>query len=398
MLRQGVVRELLTALPGARVVGGAVRDHLAGRPIHDIDVGSAFPPEEATTRLRQAGFRIFETGLDHGTVTAVRHGTSVEVTTLRRDVEADGRHASVAWTRNWREDAERRDFTINAMSMDAHGNLFDYFQGQADLRVGRVRFIADAATRIREDYLRSLRFFRFWARYGRGAPDAEAMAAIAGHLDGLRILSVERVWMEFKRLLEAPDPCDALEHMQASGVWPTLLAEAAPVDTRLLRELIRRQAPRDALLRFAALLPPGAPAHAIASRLKFSGDEAARLKLLRRRDIPPPASAVDKRGMRLFLLAVARNGHDPQPDAEAWLWLREAEGLSPPDIREALGQVAVPVFPLQGRDLLALGYAAGPEMGRTLQQLRAWWVAEGAEAGREACLLRLAELAKPGHA
>ena len=395
---RSTVRQALAALPGARIVGGAVRDHLAGRPVNDIDLGSSYPPEIASIRLRRAGFKVFETGLAHGTITAVKHGLPLEVTTLRRDVEADGRHASVTWTDSWQEDALRRDFTINAMSMDIHGNIFDYFGGMADLRNGCVRFIANAPMRIREDYLRSLRFFRFWARYGRGAPDSEAISAIAANLDGLRILSVERVWMELKRLLEAPSPCDALDQMQSCGLWDTLFPEASPLRTDLLRRLAAQHAPPDVLLRLAALLPDAAAASTLAIRLKMSGDEAARLRLLMNEALPMPAGALDLRGMRLLLLAAGRPGGDARQDATGWLQLREArDGLSA-SIREALREIPAPVFPLQGRDLIAMGHAPGPELGRKLQFVKDWWVAEGAEANRDACLLRLAELAKPGRA
>ncbi|MBX9595130.1 MAG: CCA tRNA nucleotidyltransferase, partial [Roseomonas sp.] len=188
---------VLAALPGSRAVGGCVRDALAGVAVHDVDVAAPLPPEAIAARLKAAGLKVFETGLAHGTVTAVLAGQPVEVTALRRDVATDGRHAEVAWTTDWAEDAARRDFTINAMSCDGEGRLWDYFGGRADLAAGRVRFVGDAATRLAEDYLRALRFFRFWARYGRGAPDEEAVAAIRGAVEGLaRRIAVERIWME----------------------------------------------------------------------------------------------------------------------------------------------------------------------------------------------------------
>ncbi|RVT99138.1 CCA tRNA nucleotidyltransferase [Rhodovarius crocodyli] len=393
-----VVRQALAALPGARIVGGAVRDHLAGRPVNDIDLSSAYPPEIAASMLRRSGFKVFETGLAHGTITAVRNGLPLEVTTLRRDVEADGRHADVIWTDSWQEDALRRDFTINAMSMDVHGNIYDYFGGMADLRDGCVRFIANATMRIREDYLRSLRFFRFWARYGRGAPDSEAISAIAANLDGLRILSVERIWMELKRLLEAPDPCDALVQMQGCGLWTALFPEATPLRIDLLRLLAAQSSANDVLLRLASLLPDAGAANTLATRLKMSGDEAARLRLLLNEALPVPAEASDRRGMRLLLLAAGRPGGDAQHDAAAWLRLREARDGVSASIREALRDIPTPIFPLQGRDLIALGHTPGPELGRKLQSVKDWWVSDGAAADRDACLLRLAELAKPGGA
>ena len=207
------VAAVLSALPGARAVGGCVRDALAGRDSADVDVAAPLPPEDIATRLRAAGLKVFETGLAHGTVTAVLDRTPVEVTALRRDVLTDGRHATVEWTTDWREDAARRDFTINAMSLAPDGALFDYFTGRDDLAAGRVRFVGDPDTRLAEDYLRALRFFRFQARYGVGEPDAAAVAAIRRAVPGLARLSAERVWMELKRILSVPDPVAAVALM-----------------------------------------------------------------------------------------------------------------------------------------------------------------------------------------
>ncbi|MBY0335288.1 MAG: CCA tRNA nucleotidyltransferase, partial [Acetobacteraceae bacterium] len=270
------VGAVLAALPGARAVGGAVRDHLAGRPIHDVDVAAPFVPEEIAARLKAAGLKVFETGLAHGTVTAVLNRRPVEVTALRRDVTTDGRHAEVEWTTDWQEDAARRDFTINAMSMGADAALHDPFGGAADLAAGRVRFVGDARTRLAEDYLRALRFFRFQARYGRGAPDGEALAAIADAVPGLARLSVERVWMELKRLLEAPDPTEALRLMERTGILPAVLPEGR--DLPAFARLVALGAPQRVMLRFATLLgtdeahPGPARAAGVARRLRLSAE------------------------------------------------------------------------------------------------------------------------------
>ncbi len=183
-LADPAVVRVMTALPGARVVGGAVRDALAGREVADIDLATPMLPAEVAAALAKAGIRAVPTGLEHGTQTAVTNGRGFEVTTLRRDVATDGRRATVAFTTDWREDAARRDFTINAMSMTPDGTVFDYFGGLDDLRAGILRFVGDAATRVAEDYLRILRFFRFYARYGAGAPDSDAIAAIRGGIGG----------------------------------------------------------------------------------------------------------------------------------------------------------------------------------------------------------------------
>ncbi|WP_333779801.1 CCA tRNA nucleotidyltransferase, partial [Falsiroseomonas oryzae] len=255
-----------------------MRDALAGRVVHDVDVAVPLPPEEIARRLSAAGLKVFETGLQHGTLTAVLDRQPVEVTALRRDVTTDGRHAEVAWTTDWREDAARRDFTINAMSLAADGRLWDYFGGREDLEAGRVRFVGDPATRLAEDYLRALRFFRFWARYGRGAPDGAALAAIRDAVPGLAArIAAERIWMELKRLLEAPDPMGALELMREAGLLAALLPEA--VGPEVLARLVGIGAPADPLLRVAALLPADAPeaAAGLAARLRLSGEERARL-------------------------------------------------------------------------------------------------------------------------
>ena len=185
---------VLGALPAARLVGGCVRDALAGRALADIDLATPDRPEAVMQALAAAGLKYAPTGLKHGTVTAISDHRGFEVTTLRRDVETDGRHAEVVWTDDWAVDAARRDFTVNAMSMTQDGTVFDYFGGQDDLAAGRIRFVGEPAARIAEDYLRILRFFRFQARYGRQSPDAATVSAVRGGIGGLGRLSPERIW------------------------------------------------------------------------------------------------------------------------------------------------------------------------------------------------------------
>lgn len=377
---------VLAALPGARAVGGCVRDALAGRAVHDVDVAAPFPPEEIARRLVAAGLKVFETGLAHGTVTAVRDRQPVEVTSLRRDVATDGRHAEVAWTTDWREDAARRDFTINAMSLARDGRLWDYFGGREDLAAGRVRFVGDPATRLAEDYLRALRFFRFWARYGQGAPDPAALAAIREAVPGFRArIAPERVWMELKRLLEAPDPIAALALMDQSGLRAAALPEAGGAEAggaEALARLVARGAPVDPLLRLAALVPEGAVG-GLAERLRLSGAERGRLRALTGASdkFPDPALAPPLGVLRAWL---AGRGRAAALDE---LWLAEArDGRERGPLRTTVAAMEVPVFPLQGRDLLALGLAPGPAVGELLQGLRDWWLAGGAEADRTACL------------
>ena len=393
---------VLAALPGARAVGGAVRDHLAGRPIHDVDVAAPFPPDVIAARLRDAGLRVFETGLSHGTVTALADREGVEVTALRRDVATDGRHAAVEWITDWAEDAARRDFTINAMSMGADGVLHDYFGGADDLRAGRVRFVGDAGARIAEDYLRALRFFRFWARYGQGAPDAAAVAAIRDAVPGLARLSRERVWMEIKRLLQAPDPRDALRLMAGLGVLAAVLPEAgdaARLDVLMAWQAAhpgREQRARDPLLRFASLLPLGTHIEPLRERLRMSDAEARRLAALHDvRDVRSPVPAHGK-GVTLRE-ARARVRQRTKAAVLGELVLIKAAEERDQDYGPLLEDSyfdAGEDFPLQGRDAIAAGIAPGPLMGALLAATRDWWLDGGATADHAACLAKLRELAQ----
>jgi len=389
-LSHGAPAAVLAALPGARVVGGAVRDALAQRPVHDVDVAVALPPEEAARLLRERGIKVFETGLAHGTVTAVLDHQPVEVTSLRRDLVTDGRHAEVAWSTDWREDAARRDFTINALSMDASGALWDYFGGRQDLAAGRVRFVGDPATRLAEDYLRVLRFFRFQARYGTGAPDAAAMQAIRDAVPGLARLSVERVWMELKRLLQAPEPLEALALMRQTNVLPAILPEADSIGA--LARLLAARAPAEPLLRLAALLRPGTEADALARRLRFSTTEAARLRGLLDASLRP-APELDGASLRRWLAEAPAT----LPTDLAWM-AEAADGQDRAALRHRIGAMPRPVFPLQGRDALAAGLAPGPAMGQALAAVRAWWLAGGCEADAAACRAALLALQSNGPA
>jgi poly(A) polymerase/tRNA nucleotidyltransferase (CCA-adding enzyme) len=380
---------VLAALPGARAVGGCVRDALAGREVHDVDIAAPLPPEAIAERLRGAGLKVFETGLAHGTVTAVLDRQPVEVTALRRDVATDGRHAEVAWTTDWREDAARRDFRINAMSCDAAGHLWDYHGGREDLDAGRVRFVGDAATRLREDYLRGLRFFRFWARYGRGAPDADAVAAIRDAVEGLRRrIAPERIWMELKRLLEAPDPVEAIELMEATGIRDAVLPEgAAPT---LLRTGIARGLPRDPLLRLAVLVPAEAAESRMPDRLRWSREEAERYRAARA-DLP--LTPTRRRMCSAACSPTIRSRRSPTPPG---CGRRAASRATGPRSAPASLRPTSPSSRCRGRDLLAAGLPPGPEYGRILARLRAWWLDGGCTATREDLLHHLASGGRRG--
>ncbi len=366
---------VLAALPRARVVGGAVRDALAGLPVADVDLATPDEPEFSMRALSDAGLRVVPTGLAHGTVTAVSGGRPFEITTLRRDVRTDGRHAEVAWSDDWREDAARRDFTINAMSLDRDGGLHDFFNGAADLRAGRVRFVGEAAARIAEDYLRVLRFFRFYARYGRGEPDDAAVAAIAGGVAGLSVLSAERVWSELKRILAAPEPVGALQLMAQLGVLGAVVREGFSVER--LAAVVKRGAPADPVLRTAALLDGDAAA--FGRRLKLSVAEGARLAALRAGPVPGGDDAALRRALAEEDAAVLTGR----------IWLADVPADEAARVRERLSALPKPVFPLEGRDALAQGAAPGPAVGAALRRVREWWLAGGCAADTAACRARL---------
>ena len=384
-LSDPALQAVLAALPGARLVGGCVRDAIAGRAVADIDLATPLPPDAVTRALQDAGLRAVPTGLDHGTVTAVSGGRGFEVTTLRRDQATDGRHAQVAWTADWQEDAARRDFTMNAMSMLPDGAVFDYFDGTADLRAGRVRFVGDPAARIAEDYLRILRFFRFHARYGHGEPDPAALDALRGGVPGLARLSPERVWSELKRILLTPDPRGAIRLMDGLGVLPAVLP--GPFDLARLDRLLDAGGPADPLLRLAALERSSASSDVpgagldLAARLRMSVAERDRLVAWAG---PPPAPGMDDDALRRLLA-------DAPPGAlTGRAWLAGDAGPDWASLRERLLALPRPVFPLEGRDALALGVPPGPGVGELLRGVRAWWMEGGCRAGAAACRAELA--------
>ncbi len=364
---------LWDALPEARIVGGAVRDMLANRPVADVDFAVPLPPETIIARAKAAGLKPVPTGLAHGTVTIVSAGRGFEVTSLRRDVETDGRHARITLTADWREDASRRDFTINAMSATRDGSIFDYFGGRDDLAAGRVRFVGQAATRIAEDYLRILRFFRFFARYGRGAADTEALSAITAQCAKINILSAERVWHELKLIMAAPDPRAALSLMAQTGLLPLLLPQA---DLPRLTHLLENAAPADPLLRLAALLSGDAPS--FAARWRLSQAEARRLHALKQPNRLRPTD--DDAALRRALAA------EPADILQDRTWACPGDPAAWAGLRQRLSALPRPVFPLRGRDITALGIPPGPRVGQILHSVRQWWLSDGCVADQAACL------------
>jgi poly(A) polymerase len=382
---QVVVRALEAGGQKARFVGGCVRDALLGRAIGDIDIATPEPPQRVIELLRKRRIKVVPTGIAHGTVTAVARAQLFEITTLRRDVETFGRHARVAFDAGWAEDAQRRDFTMNALFLDGTGAVFDTVGGLEDLRAGRVRFVGDPEGRIREDVLRLLRFYRFHAHYGRGPADAAARAACRKLAPLLPTLSAERVAAETTKLLKAPDPVPTLRLMAEDGVLPAALPELARLD--LLARLVAIETAPDPVRRLAALLPPDpSSAEAFAMRLRLSNKIRDRLVAL-----AAPVEEVDLAAdMHVQRRALYRLG--PELYRDVALLAAAAAGGERPDALLRLAEGPVPVFPLRGQDLVAAGIPAGKEVGSLLEILHGWWEANDFVPDREACLARLAEL------
>ncbi|KAB0679825.1 CCA tRNA nucleotidyltransferase [Aureimonas leprariae] len=400
-LREERLQRLLAVLSAdgeeARVVGGAVRNTLLGLSVTDTDIATTTEPAETARRAEAAGFKAVPTGAEHGTITVVVGGTPFEVTTLRRDIETDGRHARVRFGRDWRADAERRDFTVNALYCDAAGEVLDLVGGIADIGSRTLRFIGDPAQRIEEDRLRILRFFRFFAWYGEGRPDADGLRACARLKGGIASLSAERVWMELRKLLAAPDPSRALLWARQAGVLSAALPESERwgidgIHGLVGAEHVHRWQP-DALLRLLAIVPPDPERLAeLARRLKMANAERDRLLAYAMAEPARPDETDASLRERLYFgdrpgivdrlrLALATRHGKSERDAIAETarlgeQLRVAEGFDPP------------AFPVTGSDLTAKGVRPGPELGQLLQDLKRSWVASGFVLSREAMLSR----------
>lgn len=379
-----VIAALTEGGVAARFVGGAVRDALLGRPVIDIDIATPAPPDTVTALLKKAGIKVVPTGIEHGTVTAVVPPRHFEITTLRRDVEPLGRHARVAFTEDWAEDARRRDFTMNALFLDPDGTIHDPVHGLPDLRAGLVRFVGDPATRIREDVLRLLRFYRFHAHYGRGAPDQAARQACRALAGLLPTLSAERVAAELLKLLAAPDPVPVLALMAEDGVLAVVLPDARRRDR--LAALVALEPEIDPLRRLAALLDvDGAGARAVAERLRLATAQRDRLIALAAPPWPVDLAGDTRVQRRAFYHLGAALYRD-------LVLLRAAESPALAPARTLLAQAAAwprLVFPLKGRDVTALGVPAGPEVGKLLADVEAWWEDGDFQASRAKCLAYL---------
>ncbi|MCP4330921.1 MAG: CCA tRNA nucleotidyltransferase [Alphaproteobacteria bacterium] len=372
-----------------RFVGGCVRDAVAGRPVGDIDIATPDPPETVVALLEAAGLRALPTGLAHGTVTALSGDRHYEITTLRIDLETDGRRAVVAFTDDWTADAARRDLTINAISADRDGRLHDPFDGIADLKAGRVRFVGAAEERIREDVLRLLRFFRFYAHYGVPPPDPDGLAACRALAPLVPNLSGERVQAELFKLLAADSAAEVMALIAEEGVLTHVLPEA--VDVARLRGLIAVEAALAIdgrqIRRLAAVLTTSpAGIDDVAERLRLSGADRAYLhEVAAASDGFAPVA--EERARRHWFY-----WHGAQLYRELLLLDAARQGGIWPGLTEQLAEAAAwsrPSFPLNGDDVLALGVVAGPEVGVLLRTIESWWVGEDFGPDRAACLARL---------
>jgi tRNA nucleotidyltransferase/poly(A) polymerase len=363
----------------ARLVGGCVRDHLIGIDPKDMDIATTALPEKVQDLFLSAGYKVVPTGLQHGTVTVVHDGVPYEVTTLRADVETDGRHAKVAYIRDWKADAERRDFTINAMSVSLNGTLHDYFGGYDDLMEGVVRFVGSAERRITEDYLRILRFFRFRARFGSAGGD-EALDAIEAHSHGLENISVERVWTEMSKIITHPDGYGQVLLMDEIGVLAHIGFQG---DARFLSGIrqIRRHTDRPGMV-LGAMVSGERQALQMAEQWRLSTEDAGDAVLTAR-------TLADFTEDDHYWLCKAVDMADPMKLVPA---LRTNRLVSAANLIEA----GVPAFPVMGRDLIASGMKPGPLLGQTLAALKDAWKDSNFTLDKNALLSGAANADTPG--
>ena len=368
-----------------RFVGGAVRDALLGRPVTDVDAATPLPPQQVMALLEKAGIKAIPTGLAHGTVTAVIDKKHFEITTLRRDIKTDGRHAEVAFTNDWKEDAQRRDFTMNALYLSPEGELLDYWGGQEDAALGRVRFIGDASARIKEDYLRILRFFRFHAHYGLGKPDDAAVYACRELAKGVAGLSAERIAHEMLNLITAKHAHLALALMRDCGV-----DVGAPLHTARLAALEAVEmgvfATTSPLRRLASLVSL-IEVEALCKAWKLSGDVKKQLKLLlaslppkdKRLTLAEQKALLRQIGAATFMdvamLMAAQNGAGDISPCLAMIEL--AHNWMPPD------------FPLTGEDLKKKGMREGKQMGEELARLEDMWEKSDYKLGKSELIVQI---------
>ncbi|MCZ7486547.1 CCA tRNA nucleotidyltransferase [Rhizobium rhizogenes] len=383
-----------------RIVGGAVRNALMDLPVVDVDMATTLTPDVVVERAKAAGIKSVPTGIEHGTVTLVIDGEGFEVTTLRRDVETNGRHAQVAFGTDWQTDAERRDLTINALYANEKGEIIDLIDGLPDVESRTVRFIGDAAMRIAEDYLRILRFFRFFAHYGSGRPDADGLRASARAKDKLGTLSAERVWSETKKLLSARDPSRALLWMRQSGVLAEILPETEKWGIDAIHGLVATEQSLgwavDPMLRLAAIVPPDKDRlAALAARLRLSKAEAGYLVGWASAPVIDPEmkeTALDRLLYRQGVEGVRTRLKLSLASARADLSAGDAAMQKVARLSTLLTRAEKfkkPGFPLSGADVMAAGVEAGPKVGEVLKNLEEKWIDVNFSLDRAALTARL---------
>jgi poly(A) polymerase len=374
---QHVLRVLSEAGGEGRVAGGAIRNALMGEPVTEVDIATSLPPSDVERVCKAAKFAVHATGIEHGTLTIVVQGTPFEVTTLRKDITTDGRRAKVKFTDDWREDAQRRDFTINAMYCDAQGQILDYTNGYKDIQTRTVKFVGNPGERIKEDYLRILRFFRFHARYGKGSPNKQGLSASKRLRKGIETLSAERIRQEMLKLLVAPRGVPTLKVMHANGILKSIIPHTD--DWRTLARL-----PADGLLRLAVLAKEP---HKLKSSFRLSNDEARRLVQLFAAPSLTPRLRPAEQHRLLYAL-----GESTWTDAVNLSWSKSRATLSDPKwqaLRDLPTHWKRPVFPVNGKDLMERGIKAGPALGNTLRRLEDWWIASDFKPSPDEILRRL---------
>jgi len=369
----------------ARFVGGCVLDSLVNRKTFDIDIAVNLEPKEVIKRLEKNKIKAIPTGIDHGTVTAVVNGHAFEITTLREDVETFGRHATVKFTKDWEVDAKRRDFTINTLSANIDGEVFDYCGGIEDLRLGRVRFVGNAEDRVKEDYLRILRFFRFYAFFGQGEADSEALQACKTHAEQLKTISAERIGNEILKTLESNNIVKVWKLLSDCGVLQVVLPEARNIEAleRLVELEEKFENKTSVARRLAVLLSDD---KTVAEKLKLSNNQAKEISLLREdfllRDIKDIHLVVYKEGndvaRSVLLMDAANNGESKN--------LRE--------LYDAATSFRAPRLPVTGDDVIEAGITEGIRIGNILRSVEAWWIENSFIPKRVECLEKIKELSE----
>ena len=367
---QRVFKVIADAGGEARVAGGAVRNALLKEKVTEVDVATTLSPEHVMEVCKAAGLSVHPTGIDHGTVTVVADHHPYEVTTLRHDVETDGRRAKVKFTDDWQADAMRRDFTMNAMYCDARGKIYDFTDGYRDISRKRIIFVGSPHKRIEEDYLRILRFFRFHARYGKGVPDKAGLAACVRHRKGLDGLSAERIRQEMFKLMVAPGAVPTLKLMHKHGILDRLLPYTE--DWRVISRL-----PADPVLRLSVLASEPRSMH---EKWRLSNHEAKRIERIVSMMAPSPA--LRPREQRIILY---QTGAETWRDLVRVAWARSKASTDDRTWRRLLrlpDRWEMPGLPVSGRDLIEAGVTPGPEMGALLRRIEDWWVASDFKPGK----------------